>query len=98
MNGLGTFSMAQWSLTQLGAPAPMTPGRVEVMIDPARVTWDPCDQNPTAGGDGAAFLARMSQVDQATSDAELGPGQSDCKASIDLCSEPVGMSADGYRF
>lgn len=92
------FSMSQWSLEQLGASNLTTPGRVEVVIDAATVTWDPCEQdlgNPDI--EGAAFFAYMSRIDQGTSDAEFHPGQSDWKAYTDLCGEPVGMSAESLR-
>ncbi len=39
----------------------------------------------------------MSRIDQATSDAEFGPGQSDWKAYIDLCGEQPTPSADHLR-
>jgi hypothetical protein len=87
------FSMSQWSLQQLGVAAMTIPGRVEIMIDPATVTWDPCDQDPeNLDLEGAAFLAYMSRVDQATSDAEFSPGQSDWKAYTDLCGENPDLS------
>jgi len=36
----------------------------------------------------------MSRIDQVTTDAELQPEQGDWKAYIELCGEPVGMSAE----
>lgn len=94
------FSMSQWNLGQLGVPTMTTPGRVEVVIDPDTVTWDPCDMDPDNPDlEAGAFLAYMSRVDQATSDAEFQPGQGDWKAFIDLCGEqPVGMSAESLRW
>ena len=92
------FSMSQWNLEQLGVPTMTGPGRVEVTIDPDTVIWDPCDQdlnNPNL--EGAAFLAYLSRIDQATTDAEFQPGQSDWKTYIDLCGVPVGMSAESLR-
>lgn len=92
------FSMSQWSLEQLGVPAMTEPGRVEVTIDPDAVTWDPCDQDPNNPDlEGAAFFAYLSRIDQATSDAEFHPGQSDWKAYTELCGAPQGMSAESLR-
>jgi len=75
---VNTFSMAQWSLTQLGVSNLTPGGRVEVMVDPDSITWDPCD--PLNGGFGAGygmFMTYISRVDQATGDAEFAFGQSD---------------------
>lgn len=92
------FSMRQWNLEQLGVSTMTTPGRVEVAIDPENVTWDPCEMNPEDPDlEGAAFFAYLSRVDQATTDAEYQPGQSDWEAYADLCGEPVGMSAESLR-
>jgi len=92
------FSMRQWNLDQLGVLTMTVPGRVEVMIDPDTVTWDPCDLDPEDPNlEGTAFFAYLSRIDQATADAEFQPGQSDWKAYTDLCGEPVGMSAESLR-
>ncbi len=92
------FSMSQWSLEQLGVLTMATPGRVEVVIDPDTVTWDPCSQDPgNPDLEGVAFFSYLSRIDQATSDAEFQPGQGDWKAYAELCGEPVGMSADSLR-
>jgi hypothetical protein len=75
---VSTFSLAQWSLSQLGVSTLSPPGRVEVMVDPASITWDPCD--PLTWGPGASpglFMTYMSKVDQATGDAEFAYGQND---------------------
>jgi hypothetical protein len=82
------FSLVQRNLAQLGTPSMTAPGRVEVVVDPATVTWDPCDPEISLDGDGAGFIAYLSKVDQATSDAEFHPGQSDWKAYTDLCGDP----------
>jgi hypothetical protein len=94
------FSMSQWSLEQLGVPSLTTPGRVEVIIDPDSVTWDPCDVDPDEPElEGAAFFAYLSRIDQTTSDAEFQPGQSDWKPYQDLCGdEPPGIPAMDLGF
>ncbi len=87
---VNTFSLAQWSLSQLGVSNLSPPGRVEVMVDPASITWDPCD--PLTWGPGMSpglFMAYMSKVDQATGDAEFAYAQNDWTAFVDECgSEP----------
>jgi hypothetical protein len=93
------FSMMQWSLEQLGAPTMSTPGLAEIVIDPDTVTWDPCQidlEDPDLQA--AAFFAYLSRIDQATSDAEFQPGQSDWKPYTDLCGDEPGMSLDPLRF
>lgn len=87
---VNTFSLAQWSLSQLGVSNLSPPGRVEVMVDPASIDWDPCD--PLTWGPGMSpglFMAYMSKVDQATGDAEFAYAQNDWTAFVDECgSEP----------
>jgi hypothetical protein len=72
-----TFSLRQWSLQQLGVSNLGTPGRVEVMVDPDTITWDPC--NLMFGGPGGfgSLITYMSRVDGVTGDAEFGLGQND---------------------
>lgn len=74
---VSTFSMGQWSLQQLGVSNLSSPGRVDVMLDPDGIIWDPCD--PLGGGIGAfgSFIAYMSKVDGVTGDAEFGLAQND---------------------
>jgi len=93
------FSMSQWSLEQLGVLTMTTPGRVEIVIDPGTVTWDPCALDPEDPDlEGAAFFGYLSRIDQATSDAEFQPGQSDWRAFIDLCGDPFGIPAESLRW
>jgi hypothetical protein len=83
---VNTFSLAQWSLSQLGVSNLSPPGRVEVMVDPASIDWDPCD--PLTWGPGMSpglFMAYMSKVDQATGDAEFAYAQNDWTAFVDEC-------------
>jgi hypothetical protein len=83
---VSTFSLAQWSLSQLGVSNLSPPGRVEVMVDPASIDWDPCD--PLTWGPGMSpglFMAYMSKVDQATGDAEFAYAQNDWTAFVDEC-------------
>lgn len=92
------FSMTQWRLEQLGVSSMTTPGRVEVVIDPATVTWDPCELDPNnPDPETTAFLAYLSRIDQATSDAEFQPGQSDWQDYIDLCGGLPGMPVSWIR-
>jgi len=75
---VSTFSMAQWSIQQLGVSNLSPGGRVEVTVDPDSIMWDPCD--PTSWGFGtgyAVFMAYISKVDQATGDGEFAFGQND---------------------
>jgi hypothetical protein len=84
------FSLGQWSMTQLGVAALTTPGRVEVVVDPDSITWDPClgddlDLEDLRG----VFMAYLSRVDQATGDAEFILGQNDWGDYLTLCGEPM---------
>ena len=87
---VSTFSLAQWSLAQLGVSTLSTPGRVEVVVDPATISWDPCD--PLTWGPGASpglFMAYISRVDQVTGDAEFAYAQNDWSDFVAECgSEP----------
>jgi hypothetical protein len=83
------FSLGQWSLGQLGVPELSTPGRVEVMVDPDSITWDPCfGDDPGLEDIRGIFLAYMSLVDGVTGDAEFVLGQNDWREYVELCGEP----------
>jgi hypothetical protein len=82
------FSMAQWSMSELGVSNLGTPGRVEVTIDPGTITWDPCDPSTWGlGGVFGMFVAYISQVDQATGDAIFALGQNDWTEFVFDCGE-----------
>ena len=94
-----SFSMSQWNLEQLGVATLSTPGRVEIVIDPDTVDWDPCDLDiNNLDLDTVLFLSYASRIDQATSDAEFQPGQSDWSAYQDLCGTSPGLTGVGPRF
>lgn len=77
------MSMGQWSLEALGVSNLNAPGRVEVEIDPATITWDPC--NPGTFGLVPMFEAYISRVTQATGDAEFVMGLNDWTEFVDDC-------------
>jgi len=81
-----SFSLRQWSLDSLGVSS-LGGGRVEVEIDPATITWDPCDPQYVPGLAPGLFLAYLSKVDQATGDAEFGLGQVDWTGYAEECGE-----------
>lgn len=86
---INTFSMAQWSLQQLGVSNLSNPGRVEVMLDPDGITWDPCDPLYSGLGAFGAFIAYMSKVDGVTGDAEFSLAQNDWTTfAVDCGFEP----------
>ncbi len=75
---VATFSLAQWSLQQLGVSNLSPGGRVEVTVDPDSIMWDPCDPASWGFGTGyALFMTYISKVDQATGDGEFAHGQND---------------------
>lgn len=85
-----SFSLSQWSLAQLGAPALSPPGRVEVKVDPASISWDPClGADPQLDDLQGIFLSYLSRVDQVTGDAEFVLGQSDWFDYLELCGSPL---------
>lgn len=86
-----SLSLRQWALDGLGVPT-LADGRTEVEIDPATITWDPCDQGSWTGFNAGFFLAYLSKVDQATGDGEFHLGQvdwsqfeADCGQAPDDC-------------
>ena len=81
-----SFSMRQWSLDSLGVST-LAGGRIEVELDPATITWDPCDPQTIPGLTPGLFVAYLSKVDQATGDAEFGLGQVDWTDYIVDCGE-----------
>ncbi len=84
-----TFSLAQWSLQQLGVSNLSNPGRVEIMVDPDTVSWDPCDPLFSGPGGFGSFMSYMSKVDGVTGDAEFGLAQNDWTAfAVDCGYEP----------
>ncbi len=83
-----SFSLGQWSLTQLGVDALTAPGRVVVEVDPDSIIWDPCiGEDPDLEDLQGIFMAYMSRVDQVTGDAEFILAQSDWAGYLDLCGE-----------
>jgi len=91
-----SFSLAQWSLAQLGVPVLGTPGRVEVRADPGSITWDPCfGVDPGLEDLQGIFMTYLSRVDQVTGDAELVLGQSDWFDYLELCGDPLPNVAAG---
>jgi len=83
-----TFSLGQWSMSQLGVPSLSSPGRVEVQIDPDTITWDPCiGEDPDIDDLQGIFLAYISRVDQVTGDAEFVLAQNDWSSYLTLCGE-----------
>jgi hypothetical protein len=84
------FSLGQWSLTQLGVTTLTTPGRVEVVVDPDSITWDPCLGEDIGLEDlRGVLMTYLSRVDQATGDAEFILGQNDWGDYLTLCGEPM---------
>jgi hypothetical protein len=89
-----SFSLAQWSLGQLGVGTLSTPGRVEVRVDPDSITWDPClGEDPQLDDLQGVFLSYLSRVDQVTGDAEFVLGQSDWFDYLELCGSPLPNAA-----
>lgn len=83
-----SFSLSQWSLSQLGVGTLSTPGRVEVQVDPDSITWDPCfGEEPDLNDLQGIFMTYLSRVDQVTGDAEFVLGSSDWYEYIALCEE-----------
>ena len=83
-----SFSLSQWSLSQLGVGTLSTPGRVEVQVDPDSITWDPCfGEEPDIDDLQGIFMTYVSRVDQVTGDAEFILGQSDWYNYVALCEE-----------
>jgi hypothetical protein len=81
-----SFSLGQWSLTQLGVSVLSTPGRVVVEVDPSSITWDPCiGEEPDIEDLRGIFMAYLSRVDQATGDAEFILGVNDWSEYLALC-------------
>lgn len=71
------LSMRQWSFASLGVAKSAQPLTVEVRLDPADVTPDPCGVVSGDGGVPNAIFAYVSKVDgnpQGTGDAEFIPG------------------------
>lgn len=91
-----SFSIRQWGLDDLGVSSLPTPGRVEVEIDPATITWDPCAEDLDELGDiPGAFETYISRVDNATGDAEFVLGQVDWTGYVDECGdEPAGSGEE----
>jgi hypothetical protein len=85
-----SFSLAQWALNRLGLSSLSPGGRVDVMVDPDSITWDPCDPASFGfSGFPGAFMSYISRVDQATGDGEFAHGQIDwAEFSIDCGYEP----------
>ena len=83
-----SFSLGQWSLSQLGVSSLSPPGRVEVRVNPDTITWDPCfGEEPNLDDLQGIFLAYMSRVDEVTGDAEFVPPQNDWSEFLALCGE-----------
>ncbi len=83
-----SFSLSQWSLSQLGVGTLSTPGRVEVQVDPDSITWDPCfGEEPDIDDLRGIFLTYLSRVDEATGDAEFVLGSSDWYDYLALCED-----------
>jgi len=83
-----SLSLVQRGLTQLGVSELSTPGRVEVVIAPGTVNFDPCAvdfENFQPGSLKGVFIAYMSRVDQATGDAEFILGDNDWRDYVDRC-------------
>lgn len=80
------MSIRQWNLSDLGASNISQPGRVEVQIDPAAITWDPCDLDAVdLGSMVGIFMAYVSKVDGATGDAEFAYGLTDWSDQVAQC-------------
>ena len=60
-------SMNQWSFEQLGVGSVEGPLTVELWLDPANASADPCEDEPAPPG----FFAYVSKVDNGTGDAEF---------------------------
>ena len=87
---VGSFSLGQWSLDQLGVTELVVPGRVQVWVDPQSVGWDPCLGEELGIEDLAGvFMTYLSRVDRVTGDAEFVLGQSDWADYLDLCGSPL---------
>jgi hypothetical protein len=83
-----TFSSRQFSLSSLGVNN-LGGGRVEVYVDPATITWDPCNA-PMPGFEGlqfGAFISYLSKVDSGSGDAEFALGLSNWSEYADDCGE-----------
>jgi hypothetical protein len=83
-----TFSSRQYSLSSLGVNS-LAVGRVEVYVDPATITWDPCNA-PVPGMEEfqfGAFISYLSKVDGGSGDAEFSLGLSDWAQYVDDCGE-----------
>jgi hypothetical protein len=83
-----TFSSRQYSLSSLGVNN-LAGGRVEVYVDPATITWNPCNA-PMPGFEGlqfGAFIAYLSKVDSGSGDAEFAMGLSNWSEYADDCGE-----------
>jgi len=82
------FSLAQWSLPQLGVDTLVEPGRIAIEVDPTTITWDPCLSEELELDDlQGIFMSYLSRVDQATGDAEFVLGQSDWYEYLALCGD-----------
>lgn len=83
-----SFSLGQWSLSQLGVGELNPPGSVVVEVDPDSIIWDPCiGEEPSLEDLQGIFMAYLSRVDQATGDAEFILGQNDWGGYLTLCGE-----------
>lgn len=84
------LSLSQWSLSKgLGVASLPAGGRVDVDLDPAAITWDPCTTDSaflstTAG----VFVAYSTTMDGATNDSEFHLGSTDWSVQADLCGHP----------
>ena len=66
----------------------VVPGRVEVIVDPESVDWDPC---ALGSGDleslSGAYIAYISRADRSTNDAEYISAQTDWSEYLEICDE-----------
>jgi hypothetical protein len=82
------LSLRQYSMSELGVTTLAPAGRVEVTVDPATITWDPCDQDPTGLASAfAMFMSYISRVDQSTGDSEFALGLADWEEYVAECGE-----------
>lgn len=87
-----SYSLSQWSLSQLGVASLGTPGRIEVKVDPNSITWDPCfGEQPDLDDLQGIFMTYLSRVDQVTGDADFMLGSSDWYDYIARCEEVPSM-------
>ena len=87
-----SYSLSQWSLSQLGVASLEPPGRIEVKVDPESITWDPCfGEEPDLDDLQGIFMTYVSRVDQATGDADFILGSGDWYEYIALCEEVPSM-------